>query len=199
MTAPKSSSPKEHHFVPKFYLRRFSKNGKQIHAFNFDRGRVIPNASIKGQCSRRNFHGFAPGIEEELSKLEETTSRIIRKVCEDVALPPQGSDDRLTLLTFLVFQKLRTGRSASVSRMLSDYYDTLVHGSNPPDPETAAELAIMRQYPVAIPLSVAPDMVPVAARLQMQLLLNKTRRPFLSEFSTADGTIWMTAKSRKHG
>lgn len=180
MIIPNASVPKEHHFVPKFYLRRFSKNGKQVHAFNFSRNCVIANASIKGQCSRRNFHGFAPGLEEALGKLEGAASQVMREIGELGRAPPRDSVPWHALLTYIAFQKVRTGRSASVSGMLSDYYDSLMHEGAPPDAETQAHIESIRKYPVAIPISVAPDIVPLVERLHMHLLINRTQRPFIT-------------------
>lgn len=180
MNNPQASASKEHHFVPKFYLRRFSKNGKQVHAFNFSRDCVIANASIKGQCSRRNFHGFAPGLEEALGKLEGAASQVMREIGEIGRAPPKDSAPWHALITYIAFQKVRTGRSASVSGMLSAYYDSLVHEGGKPDAETQVHIEYMRKYPVAIPLSVAPDIVPLLERLRLHLLINRTQRPFLT-------------------
>jgi hypothetical protein len=51
---------REHHFVPKCYLRYFSADGRRINPFNFARGKTIRGVSIKHQCSRHNFCDFAP-------------------------------------------------------------------------------------------------------------------------------------------
>ncbi len=45
------------HFVPQFYFRYFSDNSRSINVLLKKSGRVITNASIKGQASKRYFYG----------------------------------------------------------------------------------------------------------------------------------------------
>ncbi len=63
------TEPKEHHFVPQFYLKNFGQ-GKSIRLFNFERQKHIPGAPIKSQCARSKLHAFSPGLEQKLSVLE---------------------------------------------------------------------------------------------------------------------------------
>jgi hypothetical protein len=60
---------REHHFVPQFYLRNFSSDGRRINLFNFKLGRAVMGTSIKHQCSKHNFYGFAPDLEKALGGL----------------------------------------------------------------------------------------------------------------------------------
>src|SRR5260221_12562315 len=98
----------EHHFVPQFYLRNFSADGRGVNLFNFKRSRAVVGASIKHQCSKHNFYGFAPDLEKALGELEGATADVVRNIRASRTLPVPGSDDWQTLLTFIVFQKLRT-------------------------------------------------------------------------------------------
>jgi len=57
------------HYVPQFYFRQFTFGERNIHALLTKTGRLIFNASIKGQCAGHNFYG-SKDLESLYSKLE---------------------------------------------------------------------------------------------------------------------------------
>jgi hypothetical protein len=66
------ASNKNQHFVPRCYLRAFSSDGGGlvINLLNLDRHRTIPNAPLKGQCSRSYFYGEDLRLEKALQTFE---------------------------------------------------------------------------------------------------------------------------------
>lgn len=172
---------REHHFVPKFYLRYFSADGKRINLFNFARGKAIRGVSIKHQCSRHNFYDFAPKLEGAFSKLEAGAAGVIAKIKATTMVPNVGSSEWNSLTSFMVFQRLRTARAGYTSDAGTDYFSKLMLENRP---ELSGidlnEIQIGHLYPVAIPLSVAADMIPMITDLQMHLFVNNTRREFIT-------------------
>ena len=177
---------RENHFVPKFYLKYFSEDGKRINLFNFARGKAIRGVSIRQQCARHNLYDFAPGLEEAFAKLEGETAKVLAKVEADCAPPAAGSADWIALASFIIFQKLRTTRAGHKSNATTDYLSKLILEGKP---EVAGidlnDIEIGDAYPVAIPLSVAGEMIPAVLDLDMHLFVNATRW----EFITADDPV----------
>lgn len=172
---------RENHFVPKFYLKYFSKDGKQINLFNFSRAKTIRGVSIKHQCSRHNFYDFAPKLEEAFSKLEADAASAVARIKSASALPGAGSPDWISLIGFIVFQKMRTLRAGDTSDAGTDYFSKLMLEGRP---ELAGldlnGVEFRHIYPVALPLSIAGEMIPVIADLQMHLFVNATRRELIT-------------------
>ena len=54
---------KNQHYIPKFYFKQFSQNGKTICVFNISKELSIENAPITGQCSKDYF--YSKNIEVE--------------------------------------------------------------------------------------------------------------------------------------
>lgn len=173
--------PHENHFVPAFYLRSFSQDGRRISLFNFSRAKAIRNVSIKDQCSRHNLYDFAPKLEEAFSKLEGEAATVMARIRAASELPSAGSADWVSLISFIVFQKMRTVSAGRKTDAATDYFAKLMLENRP---EFAGidldQIEIGDVYPLAIPLSVAPEMIPVVADLQTHLFINTTARGFMT-------------------
>ena len=172
---------RENHLVPQFYLRHFSCAPKRTNLFNFPRRLTIPAVSIKHQCSRHNFYEFAPNLEDSFADLEANAARVIRSVEAHEHLPDAESDDWLALLAFIVFQKLRTSNAAKSNDALTEYFGRLVMENDPKladiDPDS---VKLRNVYAVAMPLSIAPDILPLAHDLRAHLFVNTTGREFIT-------------------
>lgn len=117
------ASKKNQHFLPQYFFKYFSSNKKTINLILRKTGKIIKNASIKGQCSKNNFYGEEK-IENLFSKIEGDHSRILRRVLalksfqdfkdykndynqsiqNDIKINP----DILTLFQIVLFQRSRT-------------------------------------------------------------------------------------------
>jgi len=169
----------EHHFVPQFYLRAFSLDGRSVSCFNFARERWVKQASIKHQCARHNFHAFAPRLEKQLSILEARAASTMRIIREHRTLPLLDSQHWEWLLTYLIYQKCRTPRATQMLTKMTDYFRETLGEAAPP----AGEL--VDEHPVAVTLKVAGDILPVARDLEMHLVCNDTA----TEFITSDDPV----------
>jgi len=67
------------HYVPQFYFRYFSENGKSICVLNRDSGKAIKSASIKGQASKKYFYGDSD-VEDRLSEIDGLFSTALRQI-----------------------------------------------------------------------------------------------------------------------
>lgn len=98
---------KRHHFVPQFYLRRFSPDDRSIGVWNLRSGSVFAQASIKGQCHREYLYGHDGELEKHLSYMEGNTSEIMRQICID---PRQFVPNHPPFSNFLFFVIVQLGR-----------------------------------------------------------------------------------------
>ncbi len=84
---------KRQHFVPQFYMRKFSVDAerKLISLYVIDGERHVPAASIRDQAYEDYFYGKA-GVEDDLKELEAVVSPIIAKAIGENALPERMSE-----------------------------------------------------------------------------------------------------------
>jgi hypothetical protein len=99
---------KKHHYVPRFYLKLFSENGRSINLFNIQSQRFVVDGNLKKQCYRDYFYGQDLRIEKALSYVEGEMSRILSTIQFDCRLPYRNSEDYLTFLFHLLMQHERT-------------------------------------------------------------------------------------------
>lgn len=180
---------KNHHYVPQFYFRRFSKDGKNINALLRPNGRLIDGAPIRGQASKAWFYGTAER-ERALSKIEGHCSAALRTLSE---LPSDAALDEASyhgVLTHLVLQRART-QSARESTMpfhnrLAQLFLEAELAKNISMTSEKREL-MMQALPFleldpaqvqTMEMGVAMESVDILADLRVLLLDNKTNRPF---------------------
>lgn len=99
---------KNQHFVPRCYLKAFTKDGENlaINLLNLDRQRAIPAAPVKNQCSGDYFYGQDDRLETAIRSVEGSYGNTVARIH---APGYQLTDtDRSVLRTFMLFQHLRT-------------------------------------------------------------------------------------------
>jgi hypothetical protein len=111
---------KKHHFVPRFYLRRFSADGKSITLYNIARRRRILRANLTNQCYRDYFYSRRLEIERAIAGIEAEAASIFRRIDEYRSLPPPFSPDHVTLATYVVMQQARTEYEAEALNEISN-------------------------------------------------------------------------------
>lgn len=172
---------REHHFVPRFHLRQFSADGRRINLFNFARMAVIPGVSIRGQCARRDFYRFAPGLEQAFSQLETQAAAVVQGVRSSRVAPEPETQQRRALLGFIVLQKARTIASGRRNDAQTDYLAKLWAQTHPELRNLDLEpYEIANEHPVALPLLQAPDTIELASDLELHLFTNDTALPFIT-------------------
>lgn len=57
---------KKQHFVPKFYLKRFARNG-QIQVCDVRAKRILKAYGYKSVCYEKFFYGVETGVQDEVS------------------------------------------------------------------------------------------------------------------------------------
>lgn len=169
----RNNGPREHHYVPQFYLRHFSDTKKTIGLFHLPSRKVVASAPIKSQCARRQFHAFDPGLEQRIGTMEAAAAPVIQ-ACLDRGIPPaRNSPEWATLLSFAVLQKLRTVRAATANSALMTGLSEFVE-------ETSGKTHEPSKDPVSLSILQAPDISQTACDLAMHLFVNGTSEEFLT-------------------
>lgn len=180
---------KSHHYVPQFYLRQFSKNGKDIIMFNLDR-KLCKLVPIKGQCSERYFYSTEPELEDAFSKLESKVAAILRKIVKEQSLDNLTLDEYVHLLSFILFQRGRTKYMDEKQTEMIDYFfenmlKPMFLSSDEAKKsgltaESIKDIKMVHSNPVLLPLLGHLDSAPLIADLSMSLLRNTSSMDFIT-------------------
>jgi hypothetical protein len=99
---------KKQHYVPKFYLKRFTPNERLINLYNLKSRRKIIGASLSGQCYKDYMYGTDGQTENALSLIEGETSKLFKQIDEIISLPKPLTEQHLTMLLHILIQHGRT-------------------------------------------------------------------------------------------
>lgn len=171
---------KNQHYVPKFFFRRFSLDGRSISVLNKVDGRVVPTASIKTRASKDWFYGKS-GVEDDLCEAEGVCGDVLRRLAAERSPRRLDPDHYSDLLAWLCLQHSRTeaARHASypmfetLSRLYADIgaeIDGSCADGNPLSDEVGAHVLQM-EAAVSAAQSIG-DLRPL-------FLENRTTRPFI--------------------
>lgn len=188
------SEPKRHHYVPQFYLRRFSNDDSSICCLNKSRVRTFEHASIKGQCAIPNFHGWHKDIEKALGYLEGRSASIVKKICRESTLDLARAD-YIQLLLFTALQLGRTKLSADSNDKMTDIFAKLVMEGNPKLAGVNFDNFVVKNtYPVAQPLAVSAETFGILDSLSSCLLVLGGKYEFL----TSDNPVLLYNSAKSH-
>lgn len=181
---------KNHHFVPQFYFRRFSSDGRSICALQVSSGKFIENSSIKCQASKTWFYGDDI-VEQELGTIEGICSSVLRKMDDVQSILELDENEVTLLLIWLTLQRSRTeaarrSTEASNARLLQLYMEVAVNNDESLDERTKDQLigSLNSLYPDPV----QPQLMQMTGAMQSSavlrdlapiLLTNKTNRPFI--------------------
>jgi hypothetical protein len=99
---------KNQHFVPRCHFRPFTTGSanSSINLFNIHKRKIIPNASVKHQCSRDYFYGTDEKLESAIQLIEKGYGRTMAELGRNNY---KFTDSQSAILkTFWLFQHFRT-------------------------------------------------------------------------------------------
>lgn len=106
---------KRHHYIPRFYLKRFSINNdcKVLGLYNLNNKKFIQNAPLKSQAYENFLYGEDDEIENALAQMEGNTAKMFHYWTEEKLLypPPTESNGFKLLKRFILYQAFRTPKS----------------------------------------------------------------------------------------
>ncbi len=177
---------KKHHYVPRFYLKRFSHNGKSINLWNLPSRRKILSANLKSQCYRSYFYGKNLDVELALGEVEVGAAQIFRVIDQCCALPPHSSMDHKFLVLCVLMQHGRTVYTADVLNEMND--KLMKHLLAPRAKAKGIDLSKVKigyKDVGRVSLGLAMQNYPILFDLDYKLLINETD----VEFVTSDNPV----------
>lgn len=179
---PKKSN---HHYIPQFYLRRFSirNEGKCIALFNLKNITFIENAPIKSQACKKFLYGADDEVEDALGKMENEVARFFYFWTEkkDLFPPPANSNAFTFLKQFVLYQAFRVPKigdeiMSSLNQNIKEYIKVF-------DPRLAAELEgkyIKHPNPVLFSLFQSTEHEHLLNFMDCKFLVNLSPIPFIT-------------------
>ncbi len=102
--------PRKHHYLPQFYLRAFSTNGKSIYQIEKHSSLGYP-CSIRDAAAIRDYHKLdysnvedAYAVEKRLAKIEEHHSDALRQVINDGIISAEVYPRLIEFVSFMRFR-----------------------------------------------------------------------------------------------
>lgn len=172
---------KKHHFVPRFYLRKFSLNaeGNKISLFNFPESKYVSCANLYDQAYKNYFYGEDLIIENALADLEKNASRIINNLLENT-LPKYGSEEHYLLLVFVLFLRERTVYAADrINEITDKFIKSIAHEDSGAPPEIDKYTFFLTQ-PIKHALVNMASIIPLALDLKFKLIVNQSNESFIT-------------------
>lgn len=174
-----TTEKRDQHYVPKFFLRRFSYKGNrsQIGLYNIKNDFFFPTAKLKSQAQKAYYYGKDGKIEDRLSVMENNYSHVLNKIDLDQSIPSKTSQDYKTLLNFFACTDTRNPASVALTvkkfDMANEFYQRksgIVDLITIPTDE---------QQLIEINLRFIETFVEGVMDMDMVILLNKTTSPFI--------------------
>ena len=177
---------KSQHFVPRCYLRHFSKNneGKSICLLHIKNRRWVQVASIKGQCTKPYLYGDDLQIEKALQNIEGVYASVFNNIASRANTP--RSEDLKKLRNFMILQASRTEATIRKTKLMVEKGQETIHAEFPGGfPELESDTHSM----MLMTFSMYEDMKRYLTDLKICLVRNKTQTPFI----TSDDPVVFTS------
>lgn len=198
MPDAKKGETKNQHYVPQFYQRNFSVDGKTIGAYILDKGKAVEQAPIKHQSSEDYFYSENMKIEGALSEMEGLASTIIDKILADPKVT-LSKEERYTIYSFVMIQIGRTLAQANLLQETADKAARLMLKKivaakrNSVDAsevegitdEIIDSVSINLKEPGLFALGNQAQIVNTCIDLECKALINNTRIPFITSDNPA--------------
>ncbi len=176
---------KRHHFVPRFYLKRFSVNdeGKLIGLYNLKNDKFISEAPLKSQGYENFLYGEDDEIENALAKMEDTIARLFHYWTEEKLLYPPLSETNgfKVLRQFVLCQAFRVPISGE--RLVEGLNNSMKAFLKEFDPELAEQIKghnLVHENPVLLSLTQAIEHEYLLNFLDCKFLVNLSPLPFIT-------------------
>lgn len=179
---------KKHHYVPRFYLKRFALNGRSVNLYNFRLARPIPDANLKNQCYRDYMYGKGGKQEQYLSQLEGAFAQLLRCMLPSGYLPPPMSPDHESLCILTLLQYARTAYTSDAMDEMTDGMWKAILSKDPRvSNETLEKVRIVNNDPANFAVAIMLRLYHLMMDLQYKLLAAAPG----SEFITSDNPVVM--------
>ncbi len=190
---------KNQHYVPQFYQRRFSDDGKNVGVYVVDQLKSITQAPIKSQASADYFYTSdtekPENVEKAFSGIEGIANEIMQKLDADPRAP-LSKEESFSLYTFTILQLGRTLSPVQDTREMANMMLRKVLrlevelSKNSDNPELADlrdiqddvidSITLTEEAAKKLALGSYLQMLPLCIDLKSKVLINETPVPFIT-------------------
>lgn len=173
---------KKQHYVPKFYLKLFSINQLNSHIKIFVKlsNKIISQGDLKNQAYENYFYGKDTEIEKGFSVIEGEVSRIVSEIIEFKSIPKPETEDYISLWLFTFLQESRTKFSADETNEMIDKTLKTIFKHDNRFKDKIDDLEFGFENSALLNLDTLIDVIGVTRDLKCKLIINKTKKPFLT-------------------
>ena len=164
---------KNHHYIPRFYVKQFSDNEKSVGMYLNRFQKDIPDASIVKIFYSDYLYGKNNALEDALMNVEGHWSRLIYSINKSNILPSSKLAHQ-QLIYFMLVSKYRTLITANTNKNLIDKLQEIGFLKSNTTKQT------LLQVPNAIPLKVALESYSIVEDLELLLIHNSTSLGFIT-------------------
>lgn len=179
---------KRHHYIPRFYLKRFSINneGKFIGLFNHKSNIFVPQAPLKHQAYQNFLYGNDDEIEDALAKMENDVARMFYYWTEEKLLypPPIESNGYRVLRQFILYQANRTPKSGNeLMQYLDEAFKVVLKELDQDLWKAVGDFSLSHETPVLLNLFNSVIHENLLDYLDCRFIVNLSDLPFITSDS----------------
>lgn len=173
---------KNQHYIPKFYLRKFSieNNDRQIGVFNIDNKIFIQKGKLKTQGSKNFFYGQDGVIEDHLSEIEGHLATTLKNLIADNKVPKKLSNEHINLLLFIVLTDLRNPVMIGLMRESLQQVRNHIKELDPNANLDKFVPNLTHEDAIKLSLGNIPEVLNEITDLEFKILTNSTNKPFIT-------------------
>lgn len=190
---------KNQHYVPQFYQRRFSDDGKNIGVYLVDQQKSIPSAPIKSQASADYFYtndtDKPDNVEKAFSGIEGIGKEIMQKLDANPRTP-LSKEESFSLYAFTILQLGRTLSPVQDTREMANmmlrrvlkFVTEISKNSDSPEladfrdmsDDVIDSITLTEEAAKKLALGSYLQMLPLCIDLKSKVLINETPVPFIT-------------------
>lgn len=179
---------KRHHYIPRFYLKRFSINndGKFLALYNLNNRKFIQAAPLKSQAYENFLYGEDDEIENALAKMEGNVSRMFNYWTDERLFypPPPETNGFKLLKRFILYQAFRTPKSGNdIMETINQGMKTFVKEFKPDLWESFKDGKLVHENAVLLGLFKSIENEHLLNYLDCKFLVNLSLLPFITSDS----------------
>ena len=172
---------KKQHYVPQFYMKKFSSNQKSIGLYIFNQEKYIENASIKDINLKHYFYGENNANEKLLSELEGKWNTIISEIIKTSTIPKHEKDYIYLCMLLMVSYGRTLAATEELEKALKNLVDIMAELSLDVYPNTKKqEYDVSFEGMSSVLLKASIGMTPIICDLIPVLIINKTKHDFIT-------------------
>ena len=165
------ATKKNQHFVPRFLLKKFSRDGRSVALVVVSKGISIAQAPLANQCSRDYFYGRDLTIEDAFATWEGEIAAIVRKLDPD-HLRELSGEQLYQLRQYVLYQRLRTeGAAELLNSMVDNLGKTILRESPGGSLPDSSEITIRLKQAQQLALYNAGTSTPLLMDLEVKFLV----------------------------